>query len=154
MNKIERLANTTHQYIRKHWQKALKIREKIRFSEEAFHLVLAGGVGVIGGLVNVVFYACLDWVQKIIFGRRGDLVEMGEGLHHWWQRFLIPTLGGLAAGLVLYWGLRLVGRKRSTNFLEVVVTGDGRLPFRAAVIKGISSLISIGTGASIGREGA
>jgi CIC family chloride channel protein len=153
-SKTEQIWIAFRAFLRRHWQKALAIREKIPLSEETFHLLLAGGVGVIGGLVNVLFYASLDWVQKIIFHRHGDLAEMGESLPHWWQRFLIPTLGGLAAGLVLYWGLRFVGRLRSTNFLEVVVVGDGRLPFRAAVVRAVSSLLSIGTGGSIGREGA
>jgi chloride channel protein, CIC family len=66
---------------------------------------------------------------------------------------LTPVLGGLAAGAVLHWGLRLVGKQGSTNLLEVVVAGDGRLPFRSGIVRAVSSLISIGTGASIGREG-
>ncbi len=70
-----------------------------------------------------------------------------------WQRVLTPTLGGLCAGLVLYWGLRLAGSQRSTNLLEVVVAGDGRLPFRNGLVKFLSSLITIGSGGSIGREG-
>src|SRR5204862_490531 len=40
-----------------------------------------------------------------------------------------------------------------SNLLEVVVAGDGRLPFRSAIVKFLSSLITIGTGGSIGREG-
>ena len=36
----------------------------------------------------------------------------------------------------------------------MVVSGDGRLPFRSALVRGLSSLVSIGTGSSIGREGA
>jgi len=71
----------------------------------------------------------------------------------WPWRVVTPTLGGLAAGAVLYWGVRLVGKQGPTNILEVVVAGDGRLPFRTGILRGISSLISIGTGASIGREG-
>lgn len=153
-SKTEQIWTAIQVFLRRHWQKALAIRERMRFSEETFHLLLAGGVGIIGGFVNVVFYACIDVVQNIVFGRHGDLVTMGEALEHWWQRFLIPTLGGLAAGLVLFWGLRFVGQRRSTNFLEVVVVGDGRLPFRAALVRAFSSLLSIGTGASIGREGA
>jgi len=47
----------------------------------------------------------------------------------------------------------MVGPQGSSNILEVVVAGDGRLPFRSAVVKFISSLITIGTGGSIGREG-
>jgi chloride channel protein, CIC family len=70
-----------------------------------------------------------------------------------WQRVLTPTMGGLIAGLVLFWGLRLSGPQRSSNLLEVIVAGDGRLPFRSAIVKFVSSLITIGSGGSIGREG-
>jgi CIC family chloride channel protein len=48
----------------------------------------------------------------------------------------------------------LVGNQGASNILEVVVSGNGRLPMRTAIVKGISSLLSIGTGASIGREGS
>ena len=70
-----------------------------------------------------------------------------------WQRVLTPAMGGLCAGLVLHWGLRLAGAQRSTNLLEVVVAGDGRLPFRNGMVKFLSSLVTIGSGGSIGREG-
>ena len=50
-------------------------------------------------------------------------------------------------------GLRLVGKQGANNLLEVVIAGDGRLRMRSALVKAISSLLSIGTGASIGREG-
>src|SRR5262245_4432471 len=141
-----------HDFFRRHWQRALRVREKFRFSEEAFHLVLAGGVGVIGGLVNLLFYYCLEPVKQLFLRGPGDPVEIAERMENW-QRLLTPALGGLGAGLVLHWGLRLVGPQGSSNLLEVVVAGDGRLPFRSAVVKFISSLLSIGTGASIGREG-
>ncbi|MBA4150526.1 MAG: ClcB-like voltage-gated chloride channel protein [Verrucomicrobia bacterium] len=150
---VEQVWVKTQALLRKHWQRALSIRERLRFSEEAFHLVLAGLVGVVGGLVNFAFYTAIDLVQDVVFGRHRDLVEMAEVLSGW-QRFLIPGLGGLAAGLILYWGLRFTKKQGTTNFLEVVVAGDGKLPFRSALIKATSSLMSIGTGASIGREGA
>jgi len=141
-----------HQFFRGHWQRLLRIREKLRFSEEAFHLILAGGVGVIGGLVNILFYYCIESVKHLFLRRPGDPVEVAEMMESW-ERMVTPTLGGLLAGLVLYSGLRLVGRQGSSNLLEVVVAGDGRLPFRSGIIKFFSSLVSIGTGASIGREG-
>lgn len=140
-------------FVHRHWKGILSIREKICLSEEAFHLVLAGAVGVIGGFTNLIFYHCIRLVQVIIFGETGESVQMAQSIF-WWQRFLIPAVGGLAAGAILYFGLRFVGKQGSTNFLEVVVAGDGRLPFRSALIRGFSSLLSIATGASIGREGA
>ncbi len=152
LKKLEQLLGRTRRFLQKHWQRALRIREKIRFSEEAYHLVLAGGVGVIGGLVNLLFYYSIEGAKHLFLGREGDFVEAAEKMDYW-QRLLTPTLGGLGAGLVLHWGLRLVGRQGSSNLLEVVVAGDGRLPFRSAIVKFISSLVTIGTGGSIGREG-
>lgn len=142
-----------HAFFLRHWQRLLRIREKIRFSEEAFHLVLAGGVGVVGGLVNLFFYYAIESAKRFFLRRPGDPVEIAEMMEPF-ERLIVPALGGLGAGLVLYWGLRWVGQQGSTNMLEVVVAGDGRLPLRTAVVKSISSLVSIGTGASIGREGA
>jgi CIC family chloride channel protein len=103
-------------------------------------------VGVIGGLVNLFFYYAVHLIQP------GDPVEVAGRLNDW-ERVLVPTLGGLAAGLVLHWGLRIIGPQGSTNLLEVVVAGDGRLPFRTELVKTVSAIISIATGASIGREG-
>ena len=55
LGKFEHLAEKAQAFARKHWQRALRIRGRIPFSEETFHLVLAGGVGVLGGLVNLFF---------------------------------------------------------------------------------------------------
>ena len=139
-------------FFRRHWLRALRIRKKLLFSEEAFHLLLAGGVGVIGGLVNLFFYYATESVKLLFLRAPGDPSEVAEMMVGW-ERVVIPTLGGLLAGLVLYWGLRLAGPGRSTNLLEVVVAGDGRLPFRSGLVKFLSSLVSIGSGSSIGREG-
>jgi chloride channel protein, CIC family len=147
-----KLLGDLHVYVRRHWQRALRIREKVRISEQAFHLVLAGGVGVIGGLVNLLFYYATESVKNLFLQHSGDPVEVAEMMVDW-QRVLTPTMGGLIAGLVLFWGLRLSGPQRSSNLLEVIVAGDGRLPFRSAIVKFVSSLITIGSGGSIGREG-
>jgi CIC family chloride channel protein len=141
-----------HSFFRRHWQRLLRIRQKIWFSEEAFHLILAAGVGVIGGLVNVFFYYATESVKALFLHRPGDIVEVAK-LMEGWQRVVTPAIGGLAAGLILFFGLRIVGRQGTSNLLEVVVAGDGRLPFRTAIIKFLSSLVTIGSGGSIGREG-
>jgi H+/Cl- antiporter ClcA/CBS domain-containing protein len=47
----------------------------------------------------------------------------------------------------------MAGPLRSSNLLEVLVAGDGQLPFRSGFVKFLSSLITIGSGGSIGREG-
>jgi chloride channel protein, CIC family len=142
-----------HAFLRRHWKALLRIRERIQFREEGFHLLLAGGVGVLGGLVNLVFYHAVESVKTFFLRSPGDPVEIAEMMSVW-GRLLTPMLGGLFAGLVLHFGLRIVGPQRPNNILEVVVAGDGRLPFRSGLVKFLSSLVTVGTGGSIGREGA
>src|SRR6266536_3103353 len=149
---VQQVVAAARESFRRHRQDLLRIREKLRLSEETVHLLLAGGVGVIGGLVNLIFHLCIDTLKQIALRDRRDLVEIAEALR-WWQRLLVPTVGSFVAGLVLFWGLPWAGRRGTSNLLEVVVAGDGRLPFCNALIKAISSLLSISTGGSIGREG-
>jgi CIC family chloride channel protein len=149
---MTRLVNGLHEFFRRHWRRALIIRDRVRLSEEAFHLLLAAAIGIIGALTNLVYHSVSQLMKGLVLSRSGDLVEIAEALEPW-QRLLVPTLGGLAAGLVLYLGLRLIGNPGLSNLLEAVVAGDGRLRLRPALTNAFSSLISINTGASIGREG-
>jgi len=139
-------------FFRMHLKSALHWREKIVFKEEFFHLVLAALVGVIGGCVNLFFFYAGETVQRLFLPKPVDPVKAAEMLGTW-QRLAVPTLGGLVSGLILYWGFRFVGPQGSSDLLEVVVAGDGRLPFRTESVKTGSALVSIATGASIGREG-
>ncbi len=152
-NLLEQVTTVSGAFIRRHWRRLLRIREQLGFSEETFHLVFAGVVGVLGGVTNFLFVESVEALKTLALGRSGDLVEVAQSLLDW-QRFLIPGLGGLGAGLVLYWGLRWVGKREASNVLEVVVSGDGRLRMRSALVKAISSMVTIVSGASIGREGS
>jgi len=137
---------------RRHWQAALHWREKVVFQEEAFHLLLAALIGVIGGAVNLFFFYAGEMVQRLFLPQPVDPVRAAL-MFAPWERLAVPALGGLAAGLILYWGFRLIGPQGSGDLLEAVVAGDGRLPFRTESVKTASALVSIATGASIGREG-
>ena len=139
-------------FLKGHWRQALPWRERLKISEEAIHLLLAGVVGVIGGLVNLGFHLANETIGTLLFHHPGELGDVAGSLL-WWQRLMIPCLGGLLAGWLLYWGLRMLTQSGPTNLLEVVVAGDGRLPFRTGLVKGLSSLVSICSGGSIGREG-
>src|SRR5258706_1662124 len=146
------ISSATREFFRRHWQRALLIRDRLRISEEAFHLLLAAAVGVVGGVPTWMYRGCNKLVQWIALRNTGDLLSLFESLPIW-QRILVATVGGLAAGAVLFWGLRLIGNPGLTNLLEAVTAGDGRLPLRTALVSAASSLISISSGASIGREG-
>ena len=122
-------------------------------NEEAFHLVLAAVIGVFGGLVNLAFYQLVALIQLIVFQKSGDSAVLAQDLGEFF-RILVPTLGGILAGSVLLLRSHLSGNQKPTNVLEVIAVGDGRIGMRSTLVNAWSSLLSIGTGASIGREGA
>ena len=148
----ERIVTVARGIFQRHWQRALIFRDWLRLSEEAVNLLVAGAVGVLAGLTTWAYYGASQLIQWMVFTQGGDLLSIAEQMPIW-KRLLIPALGGLVAGLVLHWGLKLIGTPGLSNLLEVVVAGDGRLSIRTAAMNALSSLVSISTGASIGREG-
>lgn len=148
---VTRLLDTVHEFFRRHWKRTLIIRDRLRLSEEAFHRILASVIGVVGGLTNLAYFVVSDLVKKVILSGDGDLGRIAATLVPW-QRLLIPTFGGLAAGLILFLGLRMMSHPGLTNLLEAVVAGDGQLALRPALLNAAPSLVSMSTCASIGRE--
>ncbi|MEZ4598259.1 MAG: ClcB-like voltage-gated chloride channel protein [Syntrophotaleaceae bacterium] len=116
-------------------------------------LFWAGLVGIVGGLSSVLFREMLDLMALAITGREGGIVEMYSQLSPW-RRLVTPMLGGIAAGGILYFGVKVKSRQESsTDFMEAVVLGSGNLSFRSSMVKIGSAMFSIASGGSIGREG-
>jgi CIC family chloride channel protein len=149
----QQVSAVARNFFERHWRGLLVWRHRLRPSEETIHLFLAVAVGVLAAIINRGFRVVTDLASLLFLNRTGEIASIAEVLPPW-ARFLAPVAGGLAAGAVLQYGLRMVGQQGSTNLLEVVVAGDGRLPLRSTLIKAVSSLISIATGAPVGREGS
>jgi chloride channel protein, CIC family len=114
-------------------------------------LVWAGAIGFFGALSSIAFRQLTQGLHWLFTHRAGGYVESFAHLF-WWQRLLIPTLGGLLAGLTIFFGTRLT-RKSSTDYMEAIVLGDGVISSRSSIVKCLSAMFSIASGASIGREG-
>ncbi len=109
--------------------------------------------GFLGALASVLFREGSQLLERLFTGRNEPgLVEAALELV-WWHRMLIPVAGGLLAGLVLHWAGRVLTVPRAVDYMEAVLVGDGRIGFRTTVLSSLSSLCSIASGGSIGREG-
>ena len=116
-------------------------------------LLLSALVGFLGALVTVLFREGIHALEWVLGGEAGSLVVMAESLPAW-KRLLLPAVGGLVAGLILEQiGARLRGRS-STDYMEAVAVGDGWISVRHSLVKSASSLFTVASGGSIGREGA
>ena len=109
-------------------------------------------VGIGGALCSVLFRECTRVLETIFTGQTGGLVHAASELA-WWHRALVPMIGGVFAGVVLHLAGRVLTIPRAVDYMEVILVGDGRIGFRSTLSNSASSLLSIASGGSIGREG-
>ena len=126
--------------------------EIFRPTELQITLVWAGLIGFGGACVSVGFRKLSSWLHWSMTQQSGGYVESFEHLHLW-QRLAVPAVGGVLAGLTLALGTRWRRKASSTDYMEAIVLGNGILSARSSLVKSLSALFSISSGASIGREG-
>lgn len=130
----------------------LWLLDRLHLGESKATLCWAGVIGLAGGLSSVLFRGAIHGFQWLLTGHSGSLVQIATGLSVE-QRVLVPALGGLLAGAILHFGTRLLPGQSSTDYMEAVVLGNGVIRVRSTLVKSLSSLLSIASGGSIGREG-
>jgi chloride channel protein, CIC family len=110
-------------------------------------------VGVCGALASVAFRESIRLLEMMFTGQASGLVHGASNLV-WWHRAFVPVIGGALAGWVLYiLGSRFISLKVA-DYMEAVLVGDGRISLRGTLLRSASSLLTIGSGGSIGREGS
>ena len=109
-------------------------------------------VGLCGAFSSVAFRESLNQMQLFLLHNNGPLVGAATTLP-WWGRLLMPAAGGLIAGSILLFGQKWSTAGKSADFMEAVVLGNGVIRVRATIVKSLSSLVTISSGGSIGREG-
>ena len=130
----------------------LWVREKLQLTEWQVTLLWAALAGFLGAGASMLFAALAEGVHELLTNSTAGVVESMRHLP-WWGVLLVPTLGGAAAGLVLLYGSRLTRSQSSTDYMEAIVIGNGRVGVRSSLVKSTAALFSIGSGGSIGREG-
>jgi CIC family chloride channel protein len=117
---------------------------------------LAVVIGFASGYAALGFYWLLTLFSWLFLGAHNehDLLDAVSNLV-WWQVVLAPTVGGLCVGIAL---TCLSPEKRTATIVDVMGAALSRGPkslisFRSAIGSGLATTLSLGSGASAGREG-
>ena len=129
------------------------IKEHAQPTDLQVTLFWAGAVGFGSAVCSILFRLGVSSVHKLATGNSEPGLAESFALLPLWLRFVIPGLGGLVAGGILHFGPRWHGRVVTTDYMEAVVLGDGKISARQSLVKSLSALFSVASGGSIGREG-
>ena len=127
-------------------------------------LVYGALVGALSGLMACIIFFLLEWTKFFALEYlAGYAVAKPAGEHlvpfaattslHLWLLVLLPAIGGLLSGLIVYtWAPEAEGHGTDA-FIDAFHNKQGFVRARVPFIKGIASVITLATGGSAGREG-
>ncbi|MCG8409384.1 MAG: chloride channel protein [Phycisphaerales bacterium] len=112
-------------------------------------------VGVFGGLAAAWLERGLHYGTHWLVGSLSGLDLAGVGTFKFsWAILLLPALGGLLSGIVVWWLCPdTMGRHGTDALTEAFHRGMGDLPLKAPAIKGVAAVGVISCGGSAGPEG-
>lgn len=120
------------------------------------HLLLVGlglVIGCLSGLAVVALREAISWIEITLYSVEIDMFSRYEIAVEPWMVMLYPTLGGLVVGLITW---KLMPEQRNQGVADVVEASAmraGQMSSRVGFVSAINSAISVGVGASVGREG-
>ncbi|MGZ5198165.1 MAG: ClcB-like voltage-gated chloride channel protein [Telluria sp.] len=115
-------------------------------------LLWAALAGLVGALATIAFRDGLAAAQWLLVGHSGSFVEMAARLP-WYLRVALPCAGGLAAGGFLVLARRYRDRA-APDYMDAIASGSGEISIPQTLLRSASSLCTIASGGSIGREGS
>jgi chloride channel protein, CIC family len=129
-------------------------------------IVLGLLIGLLSGIVAAVFFAGLEWVTHWTFGvlagmpvegppgdRIAGLPGAVAATPRRWIYFVLPAIGGLLSGLLVFRFAPEAEGHGTDEMIRAFHHQRGLIRARVPLIKGLATLITLGTGGSAGKEG-
>jgi len=121
----------------------LGVLQRLRLREHQLFLVLAIMVGVIAGLLAVMFTLSIEYVSRHLFGLSPGPLRL----------FAVPVVVSLLTGALLAWVFPDVRGSGVPQTEAAYHLSRGVIPVRVPIGKFLTGVLCIGSGHSMGREG-
>jgi H+/Cl- antiporter ClcA len=111
-------------------------------------------IGAVGAVVAVVLLKLIAFFTNLFFYLQFSLTPRspaGSPLGLW--MIVVPVIGGLIIGLMARYGSEKIRGHGIPEALEAILFGKSLMSLKVAILKPLSSAISIGSGGPFGAEG-
>ena len=148
---------TKHQYPQHDFTGGLSRREAGDFTTDKRVLVLismAVIVGTAGALASWVLLSLIALVTNLVWFGHFSIAasSLAQAVRSPWM-VAAPAIGGLVIGLMARYGSEKIRGHGIPEAIEAILIGGSRMSPKVALLKPLSSAISIGTGGPFGAEG-
>lgn len=116
-------------------------------------ILVAVPVGLVATLVTLGFRQLIELINSLLFGTHQDVTQ-AIGVYPWYLWPVVVGLGGVIAGFFLRYATAIEQKETvRTDYLEVINARLDAVPTKTSLFRALSSIASISSGASIGKEG-
>lgn len=130
-----------------HWTRRLVRNDQLLLS------LLALVVGAVSGGAVIGFREAISFVQFLGFGTGDERLYQHVLTVQPWLVVLVPTVGGLAVGILVKTVMPGGRPQGVADVIEASAINGGRMSINTGLAAAAVSALSIGAGASVGREG-
>ena len=137
---------------------AERVEDRLADFNRDTRVITLSWMALIIGALSAVIAAVLVWLIAVItnlafFGQFSSVFQSPD--HHRLGYFviLVPVIGGVIIGFMARYGSEKIRGHGIPEALEAILFGRSRMEPKVAVLKPLSSAISIGSGGPFGAEG-
>ncbi|MFH1674600.1 MAG: chloride channel protein [Pseudomonadota bacterium] len=144
--------------------KIAKVLGRLKTEDIPKWILFGSIIGVVSAIGAILFFYGLSWAKFFLFDILGGF-SMPEAageqlvtLHveqspRPWVLFLLPAVGGLLSGLIVYTFAPEAEGHGIDAMLDAFHNKEGQVRGRVPFVKAIASIITLASGGSAGREG-
>lgn len=119
-----------------------------------FVSLLAAAIGVLSAFVALALLRLIGLFTNLFYFQRFSTALVSPaGNHLGYWAVLVPMIGGLIIGLMARYGSERIRGHGIPEAIEAILMKGSRVQPRVAILKPLSSAISIGSGGPFGAEG-
>jgi CIC family chloride channel protein len=124
-----------------------------RESRQPLVWLLAPFIGLATGAAAILFRLAISAFQFPWLRDMTEHIAEAARAQPWWVIVIAPAAGGLLVGLMLQYGLPTKRTDAVPDVMEASVNAGRCLNLKQGLLSALASALSLGTGASAGREG-